>query len=151
MKDKKPVIVRALEALQKHGACTLEQLAQHADTTVSNLYNYMGTLKKKHGVVKTYEDGKGSVATYSIGEPRVTKKPKAAKKAKRKAAPARKARKAPRTLPPPTNGDARFAIDEGGKLGIEKDGEKLALEPDEFERLRGFIERTQPIWKVARA
>lgn len=149
MKDKKPVIERVFEVLQKHGACTLEQIAQHADTSVANLYNYMGTLKKKHGVVKTYPDGKGSIATYSIGEPK-------AKKSERK--PAKRAKgKAPRPATPPkppaqpkrTNGHAAFAINEDGQLGIEKDGTKLSLDGMEFERLRGFIERTEPVWKGA--
>lgn len=40
---------------------------------------------------------------------------------------------------------ARFAINEIGELGIEKDGAKVGLDKAEFYRLRQFIERCTPI------
>lgn len=52
-----------------------------------------------------------------------------------------------RTSPAPhTNGEAAFAINELGELGIEVEGQKLRLDSKAFERLRGFIDRTKPVW-----
>jgi hypothetical protein len=48
------------------GPLTLEQLAEHAETTVGTLYTMMGTLKKQHGVVKIQPDPR-QPAKYQIG------------------------------------------------------------------------------------
>jgi len=81
--------------------------------------------------------------------------PEKVKKARRQKT-GKKPAKRPRAVipaepPAPLNGEgAHFAIDEQGKLGIETREAKIALEPAEFERLRGFIERTKPVWQQDR-
>ncbi len=61
-------------------------------------------------------------------------------------------RTAPAPLPPEAaETAARFAINEVGELGIEKEGGKLKLDRAEFERLRNFIERCTPILEGADA
>jgi hypothetical protein len=44
------------------------------------------------------------------------------------------------------NGDAEYAINARGELGIEKDGEKIILTAQEFAVLRQFIDRTKAVW-----
>lgn len=135
----KPTTVdRVLAALKKHGACTLVELAKHANTSVATLYTLK--LTTDHGVVKHQVEGQ-TAAVYSLD--------KAAPRKREGVAP-----KAPPNRPaakPPTNAHAAFAINEAGELGIEKDGGKLSLDAAEFERLRGFIERTESVWKGAGA
>jgi hypothetical protein len=86
---------------------------------------------------------------------RAPKPPKAAKprKMKKKARAAARAPSAPpkRSAPPANghaNGEPHFAINEHGELGIEVEGAKVRLAPEAFERLRGFIERTKPVWSA---
>lgn len=74
MKDQKPLAERILDALKKDGPMTLEQIAEHAETTVGTLYTMMGSLKKKHGVVKIQPDLR-QAATYQIGGAPAPKKP----------------------------------------------------------------------------
>lgn len=57
-------------------------------------------------------------------------------------APSTPARAAPRT-------DARFAIDADGVLGIARGETRLDLDPAEFQKLRDFIARTEPVWQPA--
>ncbi len=152
MATKKPVAERVVAALKERGASTLEQLAKHADTTVGTLYQMMGTLKKNHGVHKHAQPGR-QAALYSLEQaapPQKRAAPAQPAKAKKPAVkkPARINGRAPAARPvPPTNGDAQFAINEVGELGIEIEGQKIKLDAPAFERLRGFIERTQSVWQ----
>lgn len=57
----------------------------------------------------------------------------------------------PEPATPPSNGAAQFAINEHGELGIEVEQTKVRLGPDEFGRLREFIEKTKPVWEGAGA
>jgi hypothetical protein len=139
MKGKK-VAERVLDALRTHGACTIVQLAEHADTTAGTLGTIMGTLVKEHGLVKHQPD-RSKAALYSLGKG----KPAPVEKPKRVNGEA----PAPTPPKPKPNGHAAFAINEAGQLGIEKEGLKLSLDGQEFERLRSFIERTEPVWKGA--
>lgn len=88
MKPKTTVAERVVEALKKHGRCTVEQLARHADTTKATLYTMLGTLKKHHGVVST-ERG-----IYELGD---------------KAAPPPKATPAKERAMAPKNGSGVYA------------------------------------------
>lgn len=134
MQPKKTVPERVLDALKEHGHCNLEQLAKFASTTKSTLYTLMGTLQKKHGVVKIAR------GVYGLGKPSTAPVVAKAPAEQRAARPA--AAKA-------ANGDAQFAINEQGELGIETDGQKLRLGSSAFARLRDFITRTEPVWKEA--
>jgi len=49
----------------------------------------------------------------------------------------------------PNGKGASFAINEHCEIGITRGAEKMALDADEFARLRSFIERTEPIWSEA--
>ena len=152
-------------ALRAHGPMTSRDLAKHVSAKGLGQHCFelatRGVLKKfkgdgpRSGIYALPDQKKGEVEASPPTEPKAPKTPKTPKK---KAVKAKKPSKtstprAERRDPPPapTNGDARFAIDEAGKLGIEKEGGKLALEPEEFERLRDFIERTKPVWDVAGA
>lgn len=55
----------------------------------------------------------------------------------------------PRPAAPNGNGHAKFAIDADGTLGILKDGSRVDLQPDEFNALREFIDRTKQVWQPA--
>lgn len=163
MKDKKPVAERALDALRAHGPQTLEQLAKRADTTVANLYNVMGTLKKQHGVTKKEgtrptvyglpgksDDALERGAELGRKPPKATpqKRAKKRKLVNGKRIPlVKKLRARPDLRIEAGITGAQFAINENGDLGIEKESGKMRLDPAEFARLREFIERTEPVWQ----
>ena len=155
MATKKPLAERVVEALKKHGACTLEQLAKHAGSTAGSLSTIMGTLKKKYGVIRGKAPGMPS--TYSLGAPadalqrgaelgRNKPKRKPQRVNGRAPAPSRAAPSAPPAARAPIDG-AAFGINEMGEIGIEKGGVKVRLDVAEFARLREFIERTTPVWQ----
>lgn len=81
MAEKKSVTERVIEALQKHGALALDQLAKHASTTKATLYTMMGTLQKKHGVVKV---GRG---VYDLKANKAAPPPRAETSSKERKAP----------------------------------------------------------------
>ena len=117
------VVERVLNALKKNGATSLDDLAKHIGTGKATLYSYLGALQKKHGVVKVRR------GVYDLKE-------NAALSTTRRAA-------APIKTSATSGNAARFAIDEGGAIGIEKETEKLRLDPEEVARLRVFIDKTE--------
>ena len=125
-------------SLREHGRSTLDELSKRTklekDTISTTLWAMKGVRRVARG---TYELGKGKAAAPQKPE-------KKRKSAARSASP-----RAPAI--PPSGGGAQFAISECGALGIEKGDIRLSLEGDEFARLRGFIDRTEPVWKDARA
>ena len=158
MKAHKPLTERIGDALAKHGRCSLDELAKHVGTTKATLYTMMGKLKDE-GIVRpvagergVYEAAKGAARTIEAPPAQAKKKVKKARRQKTGKKPAKRPRAViPAEPPAPLNGEgAHFAIDEQGKLGIETREAKIALEPAEFERLRGFIERTKPVWQQDR-
>jgi hypothetical protein len=130
-------------SLREHGRSTLDEISKRTrlekDTISTTLWAMKGVRRVARG---TYELGKG-------------KAPAPGKKANKKKSTARRGRalarvdRTPRPAKPPAPADpgsAQFAISECGALGIEKGDTKLSLEGEEFARLRGFIDRTKPIW-----
>jgi hypothetical protein len=148
MKEKKPLAERVVEALRAHGNMTLEQLAKRVETTVQTLYTMMGTLKKR-GVTAIEKRGNApSIYGFAASAPRrdvLAAGAEIGRQAppKQKTKPPRINGRAPGAAP--SAGDAQFAINENGDLGIEKDGSKLMLCRSELGRLRTFIQRCEQI------
>lgn len=150
MKEKKQLADRVADVLRAHGPQTIEQLAKRCDSTVGSLHQTMGSIKKKHGITIVERKGRG-LALYGFPGAKRDALEAGADLGKRTQQPARINGRAPSAPPAPAaiNGLAKFVINEFGELGIEKEGGKLNLDGSEFARLRDFIERTEPVWKVA--
>jgi DNA-binding transcriptional ArsR family regulator len=144
MKDLQGQII---ETLKRDGPTSPGALAKSMKTSKPTLRAALKKLAKAGKIVLT---GSTNGRTASLpgqdlpgkGERRQAPQPQA--RAERQ--PQRRER-----VPGPTNGDARFGINEVGELGIEKDGAKVVLEGAEFQRLRQFIEQTKNVWEGAGA
>jgi hypothetical protein len=142
---KAPVAERVVAALKAHGQCDLHQLAKHTGSTAGSLSTTIGKVKGVRRVsrgVYALADGESAPPVSRAAAP-ARKGP--LKRANGKHLLVKIPPPAP-SAPRPTNGDAQFAINEAGELGIEAHGQKLRLDAPAFERLRAFIERTKPVW-----
>ena len=143
------VAERVVEALTKHGPLDLDALSAKASTTKSTLYTMLGTLQKKHGVVRV---SRGIYGMKGVSSP-APSRPEAQPDKKKVELRARADR--PRRSDPPDqkkNGNGtNFGINEHGELGIDAGEKKIVLDAEAFARLREFIERTKPVWDGAGA
>lgn len=146
MKEKKPLAERVAAALKEHGRCALDDLAKYAETTKGTLYASTAAWKKA-GILRPVAGERG---VYEAGKVEAKPPPKAKasapKKPKKKARAAKVERQAP-PAPKAANGDAQFAINEQGELGIEHHDTKVKLDGRAFARLRAFIDRTKSVWQ----
>lgn len=69
-KAEKPLAERIVEVLGARGPLNLDELAKHADTTKATLYTMIGTLQKKHGVVRVERGVYGLRAAIKDGPPK---------------------------------------------------------------------------------
>jgi hypothetical protein len=136
-------------ALDKHGPMTCERLGAHVD--VKHLASLLSGLAKA-GVLKKNDVKRG--ATFALPSqslpdgdddaPPPSAKTKRAPKAARPAAAAAVPASEPAAA---ANGHgASYAITDAGTLALRKADDRLDLTPEEFARLRDFIEKTDPIW-----
>lgn len=162
---KKTNAERVIDALKKHGACDLGALEKHTGIGRATLYTFVGKMKELKRVGRGTYELAGQVTPPQPPQRQTAAKPKKAARKPAKTKLARLKRKGPkrsseRAAPAPAapitelNGNgAHFAINEIGELGITRgEGAKqeaMRLDAAEFARLRGFIERTQPVWKGA--
>lgn len=150
-------------ALKEHGPMSVKQIRKHVSCSwlaklCSNLQRH-GVIRKLGGGTRSGVYGLPGQSMKEAPEREPTPKAKVQpKKGRGQQAGRRKLSRngaapgAHRTAPAPrSNGHAAFAINEDGQLGLEKEGTKLTLDGQEFERLRAFIERTEPVWKGASA
>lgn len=144
-------------ALREHGPMTSREIGKYvkAEGLGQNCAELAarGALKKlgNKGPRSTIYGLPGQKKGDAAPEPEAPQQVKTNKKPQlrsiRRAAPAPSApRRDARTS---NEGDAKFAINEQGELGIELEGQKLRLDSEAFARLRDFIGRTEPVWKVA--
>lgn len=148
MSQKKPVAERVVEALKQHGQCNLHQLAKYTGSTAGSLSTMIGKIDGVKRVARGIYALAGAEAPKLAPANGKVEKPRKAKKARVAKAPRKpKVRKPTPQLP--KNGDARFAIDEDGSLGITSEEKSMKLKPAEFARLRDFIERSEQVWSVS--
>lgn len=107
--------------------------------------------KMKMGTIDDNNKPVYIIATWPEKTPaksKVTKADAAKKPRRRKARQEREPQPpAPRQPQQPDPGEAQFAINALGELGIEKGEKKIHLARAEFAVLREFIERTQEVWE----